>query len=120
MQSPLKSLLFMAGLLTSLTAVAECTLPEQPTIPDGATSTMDEMVAGQKAVKAFQADAQAFRVCLDEEMDGLKSAATEGDKAAAEAYAAKTDAYNASVAAEEKIANEFNAQIRAYKAANAS
>lgn len=120
MQSSLKSLLFAASFITSLTAVAECTAPDQPALPDGTSSTMDEMIAGQKAVKAFQADVQAFRACLDEELESLKSAAADGDEAAAELFAAKTDAYNASVAAEEEVANNFNAQIRAYKEANAS
>ena len=120
MQSPLKPLLFAASLLTSLTTMAECTAPDQPSLPDGASSTMDEMVAGQKAVKAFQADAQAYRACLDETIESLRSAAADGDEAAGESFAATTDAYNASVAAEEQVANDFNAQIRAYKEANAS
>ena len=120
MQSSLKPLLFAASLLTSLTTMAECTAPDQPSLPDGASSTMDEMIAGQKAVKTFQADAQAYRACLDETIESLRSAAADGDEAAGESFAATTDAYNASVAAEEQVANDFNAQIRAYKEANAS
>lgn len=120
MQSLLKPLLFIALFLSSLTAMAECTAPNQPSMPDGASSTMDEMITGQKAVKAFQADAQKFRACLDKEIESMRSAASDGDEAAAESFAAKTDAYNASVAAEEEVANKFNAQIRAYKEANAN
>lgn len=120
MQSSLKPLLFAASLLTSLTTMAECTAPDQPSLPDGASSTMDEMIAGQQAVKTFQADAQAYRACLDETIESLRSAAADGDEAAGESFAATTDAYNASVAAEEQVANDFNAQIRAYKEANAS
>lgn len=120
MQSSLKPLLFAASLLTSLTTMADCTAPDQPSLPDGASSTMDEMIAGQQAVKAFQADAQAYRACLDETIESLRSAAADGDEAAGESFAATTDAYNASVAAEEQVANDFNAQIRAYKEANAS
>lgn len=120
MQSSFKALVFAAGFITSLAAAAECTPPEQPSLPDGATSTMEEMIAGQQAVKAFQADAQAFRACIDTEIESLRPAADDGDAMAAESFAAKTDAYNASVAAEEKVANNFNAQIRAYKEANAS
>lgn len=119
MQSPLKTLLFMAGLLTSLTAAAECTMPDTPTLPDGTSATMEEMIAGQTSVKTFQADAQAFRGCLDAEMESVRAAASDGDEAAAAAFKLKTDAYNASVASEETLANSFNAEIRAYKEANA-
>jgi hypothetical protein len=119
MHCSLKSVLFAASFFTSLTAAAECTMPDTPALPDGASSTMEEMIAGQTAVKAFQADAQAFRSCLDAEMGSLKAAASDGDEAAAAAFKMKTDAYNASVASEETLANNFNAEIRAYKEANA-
>lgn len=120
MKISLKALL-LATAFTSTGALAdECNLGEMPTLPNGATASMEEMVAGQQSIKAFQAEAQAYRTCLDEGMAAIKKAATDGDKESAEAFKAMTDDYNASVAAEEAIASDFNAQIRAYKAANPS
>ncbi len=120
MNTSLKTLL-LATALTSVSALADdCALGDAPGLPNGASSSMDEMVAGQQSVKAFQADALAYRACLDEGMKAIESAAAEGDEDAADNFKIMTDAYNASVATEEALANDFNAEIRAYKAANPS
>jgi len=97
-----------------------CVAPAMPEVPEGATATLEEMIAGQKDVKTFQADAQAFRQCLEEQLSSLKAAAADGDDDAAAAFKTATDAYNGSVAAEEQVAGDFNTQIRAYKEANPS
>ena len=117
----LKTLVIATSLFAaSQTFAADCTRPTMPAVPDGASATMDEMIAGQGAVKAFQADAQAFRACVDGKLAGLKAAAADGDEAAAETFKATTEAYNASVSDEETLAEAFNAAIRAYKEANPS
>lgn len=97
---------------------SDCEQPGLPEVPKGAEASLEIMITGQKAVKAFQADAQTYRGCLEAELDAIKSTAEEGDKVAAAAFKAATDAYNASVAAEEKLASDFNTAIQAYKAAN--
>ncbi len=109
-------LTFVAG-----PAVADdCTMPDKPSIPDGSTATMEEMIAGQSAVKAYQAAVEAYRGCQDGRMEALKAAVEEGDPGAAPAFETATDAYNESVTLEEQLAEEFNQAIRAYKAANPS
>lgn len=119
--SPLSKSLLTAALFMSAHAFAQdCTAPATPTLPDGASASLEEMVAGQAAVKSFQADAQAYRECLDGAMQRLRTAAEDGDAEAAEAFKQTTDAYNASVSAEENLATDFNSAIRAYKAANPS
>lgn len=95
-------------------------MPEVPEIPDGSTATMEEMIAGQTAVKAFQSAVADYRGCQDGRMEALKAAVEEGDPDAAPAYEAATDAYNKSVTVEEGVAEQFNQSIRAYKAANPS
>lgn len=115
-----RGLLAASVLVTGQAFADDCQAPQLPTVPDGASSSLEEMVAGQQAVKAFQTDAQAFRACIDEGLAALKAAATDGDEAAAETFKANTDAYNASVSDEEKLAEDFNAAIRAYKEANPS
>ncbi len=96
----------------------DCTAPAAPTLPDGASATMEQMLEGQKAVKAYQADNVAYRECLEPAMNELKLAADEGDKDAPDTYMKLQESYNASVTAEEEIAGQFNTEVREYKAAN--
>ncbi len=117
-----KALLTATALVTFTSPILanECQQPKLPEIPDGAEASLEVMISGQKAVKAFQANAQDYRVCLETVLNDIKSTAEEGDKEAAAAFKAATDAYNASVAAEEKLASDFNSAIQNYKAANPS
>jgi hypothetical protein len=87
--------LALIGLVLGSTAsiADDCTAPPSPTPPDGATASMEQMLAGQKAVKAFQAANTDYRSCLD-------------------------PLVTASVSAEEEVANEFNVALREYKEAN--
>jgi hypothetical protein len=110
-------------LLGSTFALADdCANPPAPTIPDGAGATMDQMIAGQKAVKAFQASNIEYMACLEPGIntagEQLASASGDAKAAAKEAYAEKEAAYNAAVSAEESVAGDFNVAIRAYKTAN--
>ncbi len=99
---------------------SDCDMPTLPTIPDGASATMEEMIEGQQGVKAFQAAATEFRACQDDAMARLKASVEEGNPDAAPKYEAATEGYNESVALEEQLAEQFNQAIRAYKAANPS
>lgn len=104
-------------------AVAECAKPDAPTLPNGATSAMEDMLAGQKAVKAFQAANIEYMGCLEAAFNAAEKTAqsSKGDeKTAAQAtYDESIDAYNAAVSQEEEVAGQFNTEIRDYKAANA-
>ena len=111
-------------LLAGNMAMAECENPEKPTLPDGSSSTMQEMIAGQKAVKAFQAANIAYMGCLEAKFTAAEAASKEGsdeEKAAANAtHDQALDAYNNAVSVEEEVAGQFNTEIREYKAANPS
>ncbi|MDX1733592.1 MAG: hypothetical protein R3228_04465 [Halioglobus sp.] len=101
-------------------AWAECAAPEAPTMPDGGSATMDDMLAGQKAVKAYQAANLEYMNCLEPMIEAATAkargeSATEEDMAAAKALEEK---FNAAVSAEEDVAGQFNTEIREYKAAN--
>ncbi len=109
--------------LASSQALAECTNPEAPTLPDGASATMEDMLAGQKAVKAFQEANVAYMKCLEEGFNAAeetaKNGTTDEEKATAQAeYTKGVDAYNNAVSKEEEVAGQFNVEIREYKAAN--
>ena len=114
--------LALIGLVLGSTASVadDCTAPPSPTLPDGATATMEQMLAGQKAVKAFQAANTDYRSCLDPLVTAAEVDAA-GDSPGPDlkaTLAQLNDDYNASVSAEEEVANEFNVALREYKKAN--
>lgn len=102
----------------------ECVQPEAPTMPDGASASMEDMLNGQKSVKTFQTTNMDYMKCLEQEFTAAEPATLEGsdeEKQAAKAiYSKAVDAYNAAVSKEEEVAGQFNTAIRAYKAANPS
>lgn len=113
-----------AILTFSLPVWAECNAPAQPELPDGASASMEEMLGGQKSVKAFQEANTTYRKCVEADIAAAKTAGESAETDAARAAAAKThsaaiERFNAAVAAEEAVAGEFNTQVREYKAANA-
>lgn len=113
------------GSILSVTANAEdmCQKPDQPIMPDGSEATMEAMLAGQKAVKAFQESNMEYMQCLEARYSAaetdVKNATDENAQSLAKAdYARSIDAYNAAVSVEEAVAEEFNVALRAYRAAN--
>ena len=109
---------------STLVIADDCVMPEPPTMPDGASATMEKMIAGQTSVKAFQAANIEYMACVEKELNAAStqlSAATGDDKKSAqEAYSEIEAVYNEAVSAEEEVAGQFNTAIRAYKAANPS
>jgi hypothetical protein len=71
-----------------------CERPSAPTsIPDGKTAAMEEMMAAKKAVDAFKKSVEDYLTC--------------------EKNASKQNAAHEEL---EKVANRFNAEVRAFKA----
>ncbi len=108
---------------SSMASAADCVNPDAPSIPEGASSTMEQMIAGQKAVKAFQATNIEYMSCLNTRINEAEAnfAATTDttEKEASQKISSESaDAYNQAVSAEESVAGAFNAAIRDYKAAN--
>lgn len=110
------------ALNSSLAMAGDCVAPESPALPDGATSSMEQMLAGQKAVKAFQNANIDYMGCLEVDLKAAEAAFKDADddaKAEAKAtYDSAVEAYNAAVSKEEEVAGQFNTEIREYKAAN--
>ena len=105
--------------LGSTVAVAgECVSPEQPGMPEGAAATMEQMLAGQKAVKEFQAANLEYMGCLEPQLNAARDAAAAGSKEDEATYQKLEESYNGAVSKEEEVAAQFNTAIRAYKAAN--
>ena len=73
---------------------ADCSKPAAPTaIPDGKTAAMEEMMAAKKTVDAYKTAMEEYLSC--------EKSASKQDSAQAELV---------------KIADRFNAQVRAFKA----
>jgi len=110
------------ALHASASLAADCTAPDMPNVPDGASANMEAMLAGQKAVKAFQAANLEYMSCLDPIIaEAAEAAKAEGASDEALETVKELEAkYNAAVSNEEEVAGAFNTAIRAYKAANPS
>ena len=109
--------------VTSITAAAQggggrgrltasCNISEEPIIPDGSGATEQQMVAAQSAMKAFIADGETYIECLK------KVEADSDEELSPEYKASLVTSHNAMVDAMQEIADQFNAAVRAYKAAN--
>jgi hypothetical protein len=120
MNKSIKMALFGLALASAASFADDCTAPAAPTLPQGASATLEEMLAGQKAVKDYQAAVATYRACLDPKIAAAETAAS-GDSPGpelVEALNAINTEYNNSVTAEEEIATKFNAELKAYKEAN--
>lgn len=116
--------LALIGLAMGSTAsiADECTAPDLPSLPDGATATLEQMLAGQQAVKAYQTSNSEYRTCLEPLVSAAEVAAA-GDSPGPELQETLkklNDDYNASVSDEEELAGNFNTELREYKNANPS
>jgi peptidyl-prolyl cis-trans isomerase A (cyclophilin A)/peptidyl-prolyl cis-trans isomerase B (cyclophilin B) len=93
---------------TGVTFVTDCESPDEPVTPDGNTATLDEMIAAQATVREFVADSEAYLDCLAAIIDDEEHAAAMRNAAINE--------HNRMVAAMEALAEDFNTEIRTFKA----
>jgi hypothetical protein len=109
--------LLTSGLVTVIAsayglAAAACENPAAVAIPDGKSSTMEQMLAAQAQVKAYQAAMNEFLACIDSELEA------QGEQAPEDFKSLMVARHNAAVAEMEGVAAAFNDQIKAYRAAN--
>ena len=67
----MKALLAIAAVtvLTAAPVYADCPYPAAPNkLPDGASATMEDMLAGQKAVKEYDKAINDYVACIDKEL----------------------------------------------------
>jgi hypothetical protein len=100
-------------------AYADCTYPQAPNhIPDGNTATLAQMLAGQKAVQAYNEQMTAYLACIKLERDSRVAQA--GDKLTKqqkqELEAIEIQKNNAAVDQLHAVADQFNAQVKIFKA----
>jgi len=90
-------------------AVAACPYPDGVSMPDGSQATTEEMVASQTTIKQFMSEMETYLDCLDREEAELDREPT------AEELQLHNQRHNAAVDEMEKLAADFNDQVRAYK-----
>jgi hypothetical protein len=100
-------------------ARADCTYPQAPDhIPDGNTATLNEMLAGQKAVQSYNEQMMAYLSCIKLERDNAVAQAgaklTKQQKAEVEAI--EIQKHNAAVDQLTAVAAQFNTQVKIFKA----
>jgi hypothetical protein len=102
-------------------AYAACAYPKAPeSIPDGGTSTLEQMLAGQRAVKAFDAAITEYQSCLENEHNAALAANPDlTDEQKKERANILTQKMNAAVDEAQALADRLNAQIRVYREKNA-
>jgi hypothetical protein len=100
-------------------AYADCTYPQAPAhLPDGNTATLAQMLAAQKVVKNYNDDMTAYLACIKLERDSRVAQA--GDKLSKqqkqELAAIEVQKNNAAVDQLHSVADQFNAQVKIFKA----
>jgi len=107
---------FVLAALAATSALADCPAPDGTVqIPNGAAATRDEMVAAQKAVKAYDNAVRAYSACLEQEQHAKATPGADRGVLADE-YSRRSEA---EVDKLEKLADKFNVELRAFKARNA-
>ena len=113
--------LALVAALAAGQAQAACTYPKGPEkIPDGGTATLEQMLASQKEVKAFDAAITAYQSCLETQFN--ESVAAQPDmtpEARAELEKIRDQKMNAAVDEAQAVADRLNTQIRTWREKNA-
>jgi hypothetical protein len=112
-----RSTIALLALLAAGSAQAACIYPRAPErIPDGRTANYDEMLAAQKAVKQFNDDINAFNACLVMEMTAYEKSGLYDENRLAELRLMQAKKNNAAVDEVQAVADQFNEQLRIFKA----
>ena len=120
----MKALLVFATMaaLSAGATYADCPYPSPPDkLPDGATATLQDMLAGQKAVADYNKAINDYVTCIDKALaDSISSA---GDKLKPEQKAdmqrVETQKHNAAIDQLQGVADRFNEQVKVFKAKSA-
>jgi hypothetical protein len=91
-----------------LLAHAACQRPSAISVPDGATSTLEDMLAAQTNVKAYMAAMESYLACINEDI------AAGGDDAVTEFKSAQSDMHSSAVTELETLAAAFGRELEAF------
>ncbi|MFO7276249.1 MAG: hypothetical protein DIU56_004360 [Pseudomonadota bacterium] len=119
----MRSLQFVAvaALLAAGPVHAACTYPKAPDrIPDGSTATREEMLAAQKAVKAYNEEMNTYLECLKSEYEDMlaREGANLTEERKQDLERMQVQRHNAAIDELQSVADRFNEQVRVFKARN--
>ena len=116
MNNTMKTVISVALILITQSAFA-CDYPERVDMPNGATASKDEMLAGQKGVKNYMANMDTYLACIEaEEAQAVIELGEIDEETSRQREEMFNKKYNAAVEEMNLVAEEFNIQVRAYKA----
>jgi hypothetical protein len=105
----------MIALLLAPFAIA-CDYPQRASVPDGNTATKEEMIEGQRGVKAYIAAMEEYLACIESaEQDTVAGNDDLDEEARQQRIEMFNKKYNAAVDEMNLVAAEFNIQVRAFK-----
>lgn len=103
-----------AALLAVPAIAADCAVPGQaPTLPDGATATVDQMKGAHDAVQSYVQSLEAYQDCLEARIK-LTMKTTKPEE-----LQKMRDAGNAAIDQAKALSDAYAAQVKAYKARTA-
>jgi len=112
-----KLLISLALVFVTPLALA-CDYPAPPKdLPDGSSASKDEMLAGVKTIAAYQEEMTVYLSCIEADQIIATQALAEDDEEGKKRSQSNFDKkYNAAVDEQTKTVEQFNLEIRAFKA----
>jgi hypothetical protein len=116
MMKPRIKLIATASIALLAQSSLACDYPEAVKVPNGATATKEEMLAGKDSVQKFVNELNAYMECIVEE-EKLARLAMEDLEPEVEQQREEmlNKKYNAAVDDQERVAASFNTELRAFK-----
>lgn len=103
---------------TASSAVAACPLATAPSVPDGATASLKEMTAARTAFEAYDGATNSYVHCVDSRIDSIAKqfagVSSQDDLHSLHTFGER--AHDTAIDQEQAVADQFNSQVRAYKA----
>lgn len=103
---------------SATTALQACTVPGAPAVPNGASASTSEMSTAQHAFQAFDAATNSYAKCVDSTVASVskqyRSNSTPQELQALDTLGRR--AHNTAIDQEQAAVDDFNKQVRVYKA----
>ena len=116
MKRPSITLAAVIALFAVSANAQNCDRPSMINVPNGATSSLEQMLDAQSTVRDFLSSMETYLDCMNEQIEDSSG----DDEASVDANTALVDDYNSGVTEMETIAAQFNEERIAYQEANPS
>jgi len=98
-------------------AIEKCSLGTAPAVPDAATASLEQMEAARTAFQAYDATTTAYEKCVDDAVNETLRQFPDASSAVQDSVRTlATVAHNTAINQEQAVADQFNAQVRAFRA----